>query len=61
MRDLKKGELILRVPKEALFTTQSAVLQDHNFSVALQKYQSLSSTQVLGPFLPCFVLYCMFV
>lgn len=50
-RDLRKGELILRVPKQALFTTQSVVLQDHNFCVALRKYQSLSCTQVLGPFL----------
>lgn len=46
VRDLTKGELILRVPEEALFTTQSVVLKDHTFSVALQQYQSLSSTQV---------------
>ncbi|KAL8109284.1 protein SET DOMAIN GROUP 40 [Apium graveolens] len=46
-RDLRKGELILRVPKQALFTTQSVVLQHHNFSLALQKHQSLSSTQIL--------------
>nr|XP_017230625.1 PREDICTED: protein SET DOMAIN GROUP 40-like [Daucus carota subsp. sativus] len=47
VRDLTKGELILRVPEEALFTTQSVVLKDHTFSVALQQYQSLSSTQIL--------------
>ncbi|KAL1348587.1 hypothetical protein AAHE18_07G090500 [Arachis hypogaea] len=45
VRDLRMGELILRVPKSALMTTDS-VMQDTNLSQALNRHPSLSSTQV---------------
>ncbi|KAG5534400.1 hypothetical protein RHGRI_022500 [Rhododendron griersonianum] len=44
-RDLRKGELILRVPKSALMTRES-LMRDEKLSVAVNKYHSLSSTQV---------------
>lgn len=44
-RDLRKGELILRVPKSALMTRES-LMRDEKLSVAVNKYPSLSSTQV---------------
>ncbi|XP_071722759.1 protein SET DOMAIN GROUP 40 [Rutidosis leptorrhynchoides] len=47
VRDLKKGELILIVPKSALITTQALSLNDHKLSVALCSYPFLSSTQRL--------------
>ncbi|CAK9169804.1 unnamed protein product [Ilex paraguariensis] len=46
VRDLQKGELILRVPKSALMTTQRLMMEDQKLSVAVQKRPSLSSTQV---------------
>ncbi|KAJ7960029.1 Protein SET DOMAIN GROUP 40 [Quillaja saponaria] len=46
VRDLRKGELILRVPKSALLTSQS-VMNDKKLSVAVNKHPSLSSTQIL--------------
>ncbi|XP_020963041.1 protein SET DOMAIN GROUP 40-like isoform X2 [Arachis ipaensis] len=45
VRDLRMGELILRVPKSALMTTHS-VMQHTNLSQALNRHPSLSSTQV---------------
>jgi hypothetical protein len=45
VRDLRKGELILRVPKSALMTRES-LLKDHKLSVAVNKHPSLSSIQV---------------
>lgn len=45
MRDLRKGELILRVPKSALMTRES-LLKDEKLSVAVSRHPSLSSTQV---------------
>ncbi|CAK9169805.1 unnamed protein product [Ilex paraguariensis] len=47
VRDLQKGELILRVPKSALMTTQRLMMEDQKLSVAVQKRPSLSSTQTL--------------
>jgi hypothetical protein len=49
VRDLKKGELILRVPKSALLTSES-VMQDKKLCLAVNRHSSLSSVQV-------FVLY----
>ncbi|KAF5957941.1 hypothetical protein HYC85_005166 [Camellia sinensis] len=47
VRDLRKGELILRVPKSALITTQ-ILLKDHPpLSLSINKHSSLSSTQIL--------------
>ncbi|XP_074302734.1 protein SET DOMAIN GROUP 40-like [Silene latifolia] len=48
VRELKKGELILRVPKSALLTTDSVVQKDHNSALALSTHPCLSSTQVLS-------------
>jgi hypothetical protein len=45
VRDLRKGELILRVPKSALMTRES-LLKDHKLSLAVNKHPSLSSIQV---------------
>ncbi|KAL7192730.1 hypothetical protein ACSBR2_024531 [Camellia fascicularis] len=46
VRDLRKGELILRVPKSALITTQ-ILLKDQPLSLSINKHPSLSSTQIL--------------
>ncbi|XP_062150874.1 protein SET DOMAIN GROUP 40 isoform X1 [Alnus glutinosa] len=46
VRDLRKGELILRVPKSALMTRES-LLKDHKLSLAVNKHPSLSSIQIL--------------
>ncbi|XP_038896047.1 protein SET DOMAIN GROUP 40 [Benincasa hispida] len=47
VRQLNKGELVLRVPKSVLFTTQSLSLEDEKLARALKRYPSLSSTQKL--------------
>ncbi|CAH9133531.1 unnamed protein product [Cuscuta epithymum] len=47
-RDLCKGELILRVPKTALITTEVLANNDHSLSLALQSHTSLSPTQILA-------------
>ncbi|KAK6912340.1 SET domain [Dillenia turbinata] len=47
-RDLIKGELILRVPRSALMTSESLLRHDHSLSLALTNHPSLSSTQILG-------------
>ncbi|MED6204214.1 hypothetical protein PIB30_006970 [Stylosanthes scabra] len=47
VRDLRMGELILRVPKSALMTSDS-VMQDTKLSDALNRHPSLSSTQILN-------------
>nr|GEY73803.1 protein SET domain group 40 [Tanacetum cinerariifolium] len=46
VRDVDKGELILKVPKSALMTSQSLMSNDHTLSLSLSKI-SLSSTQIL--------------
>lgn len=46
VRDLQKGQLILRVPKSALMTSQSLISNDHRLSIFVPKF-SLSSTQIL--------------
>ncbi|XP_072984290.1 protein SET DOMAIN GROUP 40 isoform X1 [Typha latifolia] len=45
-RDLRKGELVLRVPRAALLTSDS-VLGDEKIASCVSKHPSLSSTQVL--------------
>nr|XP_043632063.1 protein SET DOMAIN GROUP 40 isoform X2 [Erigeron canadensis] len=47
VRDIGKGELILRVPKSALMTSQSLVMNDVKLSMCVSK-SNLSSTQVLA-------------
>ncbi|KAM7523907.1 hypothetical protein LguiA_013809 [Lonicera macranthoides] len=46
VRDLRKGELILRVPKSALMTSES-LMKDHTLSVAVRNHSSLSPIQIL--------------
>ncbi|KAK9285616.1 hypothetical protein L1049_024812 [Liquidambar formosana] len=46
VRDLRKGELLLRVPKSALITSE-CLLKDHKLSVTVKRHPSLSSTQIL--------------
>lgn len=41
-----KGELVLRVPKAALMTSDCLISEDHKLSAALDKYPLLSSTLV---------------
>ncbi|PIN16049.1 hypothetical protein CDL12_11292 [Handroanthus impetiginosus] len=45
-RFIRKGELILRVPKAALMTSDCLIGKDQKLSAALKKYPLLSSTQV---------------
>ncbi|CAJ2652946.1 unnamed protein product [Trifolium pratense] len=46
VRDLKKGELILRVPKSALLTSE-CVMEDKKLCLAVNRHSSLSSVQIL--------------
>ncbi|KAM5558306.1 protein SET DOMAIN GROUP 40 [Rosa sericea] len=46
-RDLEKGELVLKVPKSALFTRESLLLKDDQLTVAVNAHSSLSPTQTL--------------
>ncbi|KAK4798318.1 hypothetical protein SAY86_030644 [Trapa natans] len=46
-RDIVKGDLILRVPKSALLTTQHLLLTDGPFSIAVHGYPYLSPSQLL--------------
>ncbi|GAV61751.1 SET domain-containing protein/Rubis-subs-bind domain-containing protein [Cephalotus follicularis] len=47
VRDLRKGEMILRVPKSALITSKTLSFNDHKLYLALNRHPSLSSTQRL--------------
>ncbi|XP_060194309.1 protein SET DOMAIN GROUP 40 [Lycium barbarum] len=47
-RDIRKGELILSVPKGALMTSQSLMMNDEVLSIAMKKHPTLSSTQILA-------------
>ncbi|MCL7050177.1 hypothetical protein MKW94_016709 [Papaver nudicaule] len=47
-RDLRKHELILRVPKSALMTSESLMLKDQKLSMSIKRYPNLSSTQILS-------------
>lgn len=58
-RDLRKGELILRVPKSALMTSES-MMKDHTLSVAVRNHSSLSSIQVFFRFLTVDYLFNSF-
>ncbi|KAI9118085.1 hypothetical protein K1719_010417 [Acacia pycnantha] len=46
VRDLRRGELILRVPKSALMTSEN-VMQDKKLSIAVNNHPYLSSSQIL--------------
>ncbi|KAK7385653.1 hypothetical protein VNO78_31416 [Psophocarpus tetragonolobus] len=46
VRDIKKGEAVLRVPKSALITRES-VMEDKMLCVAVSRHASLSSVQIL--------------
>ncbi|OAY65229.1 Protein SET DOMAIN GROUP 40 [Ananas comosus] len=46
-RDLKKGELVLRVPRTALLTSDS-VVRDEKIACCIKRYPHLSSTQILA-------------
>lgn len=47
VRELRKGELVLKVPRNALLTTESMVAKDQNLRDSVNLHRSLSSTQVL--------------
>ncbi|OIT21918.1 PREDICTED: protein SET DOMAIN GROUP 40-like [Nicotiana attenuata] len=47
-RDIKKGELILRVPKGVLMTSQCLMRNDEALSIAVKKHPSLCCTQILA-------------
>lgn len=47
-RDIRKGELILRVPKGALMTSESLMMKDQTLLSAVKRHPALSSTQILG-------------
>lgn len=47
VRELKKGELVLKVPRNALLTTESMVAKDWKVNDAVNLHGSLSSTKVL--------------
>ncbi|KAL3613357.1 hypothetical protein CASFOL_042770 [Castilleja foliolosa] len=47
-RVLRKGDLVLRVPKAALMTSDCLTGNDHKLSAALAKYPLLSSTQIFS-------------
>ncbi|XP_024928512.3 protein SET DOMAIN GROUP 40 isoform X2 [Ziziphus jujuba] len=46
-RDIRKGELVLRVPKSALLTRE-ILLEDEKLSVAVNGHSSLSPVQILA-------------
>ncbi|KAJ0703690.1 putative [histone H3]-lysine(4) N-trimethyltransferase chromatin remodeling SET family [Helianthus annuus] len=46
VRDLQRGQLVLRVPKAALMTSQNLMLNDHKLAVSVSKFD-MSSTQIL--------------
>lgn len=50
-RDLTKGELILRVPKTALFTTECLLKSDQKLSLAVNRHLFLSPSQVFFTFI----------
>ncbi|XP_058744788.1 protein SET DOMAIN GROUP 40 [Vicia villosa] len=47
VRNLRRGELILKVPKSALMTTNSVVMEDKKLFLAVNRHSSLSSVQIL--------------
>ncbi|CAL9230627.1 unnamed protein product [Arabidopsis halleri] len=48
VRELKKGELVLKVPRNALMTTETMVAKDRKLNDAVILHGSLSSTQILS-------------
>ncbi|TYI01474.1 hypothetical protein ES332_A11G203100v1 [Gossypium tomentosum] len=46
LRPISKAELLLKVPKSALITTDSLLSRDETLSLALKAHPSYSSTQV---------------
>ncbi|XP_038686972.1 protein SET DOMAIN GROUP 40 [Tripterygium wilfordii] len=47
-RHLRKGELVLRVPKQALITRDGLLVKDNKLSFAVNGYPSLSPTHILA-------------
>ncbi|KAJ0974501.1 hypothetical protein J5N97_016466 [Dioscorea zingiberensis] len=47
VRDLRKGEMVLRVPRSALLTRKSVMGTDEKLSNYINKYPHLCSTQIL--------------
>lgn len=45
-RDIRQGELVLRVPKDALMISESLMMKDQTLFAAVKRYPTLSSTQV---------------
>lgn len=58
MRDLRRGEIVLRVPKSALMTREN-VMEDEKLCFAVNRHSCLSSTQV--SFLAVYVLLSVIV
>ncbi|KAG7550951.1 SET domain [Arabidopsis thaliana x Arabidopsis arenosa] len=48
VRELKKGELVLKVPRNALMTTESMIAKDRKLNDAVNLHGSLPSTQILS-------------
>ncbi|KFK25937.1 hypothetical protein AALP_AA8G182500 [Arabis alpina] len=48
VRELRKGELVLKVPRNALMNTESIVANDEKLRNAVNLHRSLSSTQILS-------------
>lgn len=48
VRELRKGELVLKVPRKALLTTESMLAKDDNLRDSINLHPSLSSTQRLS-------------
>ncbi|CAH2072541.1 unnamed protein product [Thlaspi arvense] len=48
VRELRKGELVLKVPRKALLTTETMVAKDQALRDAVSVHGSLSSTQILS-------------
>lgn len=44
-REVKRGEVVLKVPRSALMTRES-LLKDEKFALLVKKYHNLSSNQV---------------
>lgn len=46
-RDLRQGEMVLRVPRSALMTSDSVMLGDKKIAACVARYPRLSATQIL--------------
>lgn len=59
VRDLRRGELILRVPKSALMTTEN-IMEDKKLSLAVNNHPYLLSAQVYFLTVLLFTFYQLF-